>query len=300
MSQYSNDPETTFSTSEGGTAYDAGSSAPATSGTASAAWTDSDSLTESSSGDTGSSEGGSSAKETAAAAAGAAKQQASEVKDAAAQAGQHVTAVAKEQAGSVASEAGQHAKNLLSQSRSELKSQASSQQQRVAGGVRSLAEQLTSMSSNVEQPGVASDFAGQAAERVHSVAGWIEDREPAELLDELTTYARRRPMVFLGLAAGAGVLFGRLARGLRDDASDSGSTGTQADFASYDAARVQVSEPAYDSGTSYGGTGYDSGSTGTTYGSATTGTGYGSQSTDGGDVPVDIYGERTPPTGGTL
>ena len=66
----------------------------------------------------------------------------------AAEAGQHVTEVAKDQATAVASETGRQARDLLRQAQSELAEQAGAQQQKVAAGLRSIGEELTSMSGH--------------------------------------------------------------------------------------------------------------------------------------------------------
>ena len=46
------------------------------------------------------------------------------------------------------------------------------------------------------------------------MASWLENREPGDLLGEVQRFARNKPGTFLLLAAGAGVLAGRLTRGL--------------------------------------------------------------------------------------
>jgi hypothetical protein len=145
--------------------------------------------------------------------------QAGDVKDSAVQAGTHVAAVAKDQAGAVVAEAGNHVQNLLSQTRGELSSQAGTQQQRLAGGLHSLGDELHSMASGNDQPGLASELTRQAAQRTKSVANWLESREPADVLHDVATFARQRPGLFIAISAGAGLLVGRLARGLKDDAS---------------------------------------------------------------------------------
>ena len=167
------------------------------------------------------------AKDTAA----TAKDEAANVGQGAAQAGQQVAGVAKEQAANVASEAKGQALNLLHQSRSELSEQAISQQQRVAAGLRSLGDELTSMAHSSDAPGVASDLANQAAERTHQVAGWLENRDPGQLVQELQSFARRRPGAFLLAAAGLGLVGGRMTRGLvaakQDDSQATPALGTQ-------------------------------------------------------------------------
>jgi hypothetical protein len=73
---------------------------------------------------------------------------------------------------------------------------------------------------------VASDLVRQAADRSHSVASWLDGRDPGSLLDEVKTFARRRPGTFLLLAAGAGVLAGRLGRSLQAGAPASTGAST--------------------------------------------------------------------------
>jgi len=156
-----------------------------------------------------------------------AKDQAVSVGQGAAHAGQHVAGVAKDQAQNVAAEAGSQAKDLLQQARTELGDQAGAQQQRVASGLHALGDELRSMSEHSEQPGVASDLVRQGASKSHDVASWLDSREPGHLVDELKSFARQRPGTFLLAAAGAGLLAGRLTRGVKDAANDdSGSPDT--------------------------------------------------------------------------
>jgi hypothetical protein len=61
---------------------------------------------------------------------------------------------------------------------------------------------------------MATDLAQQAADRAGQLASWLQDREPGDLLDEVSRFARRRPGMFLALAAGAGVIAGRLTRSM--------------------------------------------------------------------------------------
>jgi hypothetical protein len=151
------------------------------------------------------------------------KEKAADVAGSAAGAGQHVAGVAKEQAGNVAAETARQAKDVLGQARTELTQQAADQQQRVAGGLRSLGSELSSMAERSEQPGVATDLARQASTSVQDLADWLEQRDPGGLIDEVKTFARRRPGTFLAIALGAGLAAGRLTRGLKDESSSSSS-----------------------------------------------------------------------------
>ncbi len=149
-----------------------------------------------------------------------AKDQAASVGQSAADAGQHVAGVAQEQAKNVVAEAGSQAKDLLGQARTELGEQANAQQQRLAASLHALGEELHSMTQHSDRPGVATDLAGQGASKSHDVASWLEEREPGHLVQELQSFARRRPGTFLLAAAGAGVLAGRLTRGVKAASSD--------------------------------------------------------------------------------
>jgi hypothetical protein len=160
--------------------------------------------------------------------AGAVKEQAAAVGQGAAEAGQQVATVAKDQAQNVVAEAGSQAKDLLGQARSELTDQAASQQKRLAAGLRALGDELESMTHHSDQPGVATDLAKQASTRAHDTATWLDDREPGHLLQELQTFARQKPGAFLALAAGAGLIAGRLGRGVKDASSDDSTTAAPA------------------------------------------------------------------------
>ncbi|UZX01658.1 hypothetical protein F8G81_02730 [Arthrobacter sp. CDRTa11] len=159
----------------------------------------------------------------------AVKQEAGDVARTAADSAQSVAQTAKSEAANVASEVKANAKDLLYQARNDLTQQAGTQQQKVADGLRSVSDQLHSMARASDQPGVASDLVRQAAERSSSVASWLEGRDPGSLLDEVKTFARQRPGTFLLLAAGAGVLAGRLTRSLSAGAPES-TTGSAAGY----------------------------------------------------------------------
>ena len=144
----------------------------------------------------------------------------------AAEAGQQVGGTAREQASNVAAEASRQAQDLFAQTRGELQDQAATQQQRIATGIRSLSTELGSMAERSDQSGTASELVHQASQKAAEIAGWLEEREPGSLLEEVKGFARRRPGAFLAIAAGAGLAAGRLTRAGVDNArDDSDSTG---------------------------------------------------------------------------
>jgi hypothetical protein len=149
-----------------------------------------------------------------------ARQQTADVADTTKQAAAQVVDTAKEQAGQVTQEATQQAKQLIGQVQSELSAQAASTQVRVAEGLHALADELSGMARNSDQDGVATDLARQAADKARSAAGWLADRDPGSLLDEVRSFARNKPGTYLALALGAGVVAGRLTRGLTAPVED--------------------------------------------------------------------------------
>jgi hypothetical protein len=130
------------------------------------------------------------------------------------------TAVGKAQ--DVVGEGKTQAANLLAEARDQLRGHAGEQHRNAVGNLRSLADELQSMAQSGQPGGVASDLVRQAADRTHGVARWLDGREPEDLLEELRRFARRRPGAFLGGALLAGVLAGRLTRGVVAAHSDDG------------------------------------------------------------------------------
>jgi hypothetical protein len=145
----------------------------------------------------------------------------------AAQAGSQVASVATDQAKEVAYETQRQAKDLLDQGRTQVKEQVVTQQQKAGQSLSSLAQELRSLADGTSQgaPGPARDLLQQASSSVENFATMLQNREPAELLDEVRRFARRKPGLFLLGAAAAGVLAGRLTSGVKAAHSDTSSTG---------------------------------------------------------------------------
>ena len=149
-----------------------------------------------------------------------------DVKDSSVAAGQHVAGVSKEEFHKVGSETKKQAKDLYRETQTELAEQAAVQQKRVAAGLRSLGDEFGTMAESSDAPGVASDLAHQAATRASDVADWLDQRDPGSLLTEVKYFARRRPGMFITIAAVTGVLAGRLTRSVVEDSKDSSENGT--------------------------------------------------------------------------
>ena len=199
----------------------------------------------------------------------------------------------KQAAGDVAQTAGQEAKQvtreakdqvrqLWGQTRRDLTDQAATQQTRVAGSLRELADQLGSMAGAADQDGMAVGLVDDVARRAGDAATWLDQRDPGSLLEEARSFARQRPGTFLAIAAGVGVLAGRLSRSLVDEARDSDDTSG--------AARSTGAGQFGDSnGSATGGTGY-----GTTTGGAYGTGGLGATGATGGNAGTGMPPASSP------
>ena len=165
-----------------------------------------------------------------------AKEEAKGTAQDAAQAGRQTAETAKQQAGEVVGEARSQAQMLLGEAKDQLTSQGTAQQHKAASGLHTLADELTGMvNGDVSQPGLASDLARQASDRVRALAGQLENRQPSELLDDVRRFARQRPGVFLLSAAAIGFIGGRLTRGIAAEAHDDSPSGSAATGTGYGA-----------------------------------------------------------------
>ncbi|MGC4787007.1 hypothetical protein ACLQ22_04050 [Micromonospora sp. DT178] len=152
-----------------------------------------------------------------------ARQEASRVGHQTAQVGGHVAHTAAEQGGHVATEARRQAHHLTDEAGTQLRDQARAQQHRAAEGLRGIGRELSSMAERSEDSGMAGQAVRRAADAAQQAAGWLDEREPGAMLDDVRSYARRHPGTFLAGAALAGMLVGRLTRNLT--ASSDGARG---------------------------------------------------------------------------
>jgi hypothetical protein len=142
-----------------------------------------------------------------------AKGEAANVKDTAVGAASGVKDAAKSEVTNVATEAKYQVRNFVDQTRSELRGQVTNQQSQLASTLNSWASELGSMASKSDDSGPMTDLAREGSRRVGEISHWLDNHEPADLLDEVKRFARRRPFAFLALAAAAGVVAGRVTRG---------------------------------------------------------------------------------------
>jgi len=176
---------------------------------------------------TGTGTGAPSTTEKAQATKNTAVNEAKNVGDTAKQAGSQVAATATDQAKQVVGETQRQAKDLLDQGRSQVKDQVVTQQQKAGQSLSSLAQEIRGLADGTSQgaPGPARDLLQQGAGMVENFASMLQNREPAQLLDDVRSFARRKPGMFLLGAAAAGVLAGRLTSGVKAAHSDSATSG---------------------------------------------------------------------------
>jgi hypothetical protein len=175
--------------------------------------------------------GGSSTTDTA-------KEQVGQVAQDAKASGKQVAGTAADEGKQVLAEGRRQVKDLTAQAGQQVDEQSRVQKDKATAGLRDLADELRAIANGTGgQSGIATDLAQQAATKVHDVAGWLETRNPGEIVDELRGMARRRPGAFLLGAVAAGVVAGRLTRGAvdaaRSDDDHQPSNGQAAPVASY-------------------------------------------------------------------
>ncbi len=169
---------------------------------------------------------------------GTAKEQAGQVAQDAKESGKQVAGTAADEGRQVLAEGRRQVKDLTAQAGQQVDEQTRVQKDKATAGLRDLADELHAIAAgNGGQAGIATDLAQQASTRVHDVAGWLESRNPGEIVDELRGMARRRPGAFLLGAVAAGVVAGRLTRGavdaVRSDDDTSATADGRAPVASY-------------------------------------------------------------------
>lgn len=156
--------------------------------------------------------------------AGTAREEAATVATTAADQAKNVAQTATQATSDVVGEAARQARDLLGETRDQVRTQAETQTQRLAENARAIAGQINSMAFAATEQGPATEIAQQLADKVQSLAGYLEGQTPEALLSDLRTYARRRPGLFLLGAGAAGFLAGRLVKGAT--ATDPALTGT--------------------------------------------------------------------------
>jgi hypothetical protein len=122
---------------------------------------------------------------------------------------------AREQARSVADTAMHQTRGALATIGSDLSAEAHSQKLRLAKGLDEFSSELDQVALN--GTGRVPSLAGEAADRTRSLSRWLENTEMADMVRAVEDFGRRRPAMFILGSAAAGVVAGRLTRGMIDD-----------------------------------------------------------------------------------
>ncbi len=113
----------------------------------------------------------------------------------------------------VARDAKQHVVALLEQTREELQEQTDHRTQQMSESLRTLSAQLRSLrEGRPEEAGPLHHYLIDAEQKVSMWAGRLESGGPQLVLQDVRSFARRKPGSFLVAAIGAGFVVGRLAR----------------------------------------------------------------------------------------
>ena len=140
--------------------------------------------------------------------------QGKQVASTAAEETKQVAGQAMEQAQAVAGVAKEQARTLLDQARTDVRAQADTQAERLADGLRGLAGNVQALlDGRSDEAGPLPDLARQATSHLETLAGRIGDRGLDGVVADVTTFARRKPGLFLAGAAALGFVGGRLLRG---------------------------------------------------------------------------------------
>jgi len=140
-------------------------------------------------------------------------EKASPVGDAAAGAGKDVAREAANQASAVVGEAKDQVRSIVDQTKHEVRSQLDARGQQAATGLQTISNQLSALTNGrPEEAGKVGELASDAQRRLQTYSRELQERGPQALADDVASFARRRPMVFLFGAAMAGFAAGRLVR----------------------------------------------------------------------------------------
>ena len=197
-------------------------------------------------------------KDRAADVGGTVQDKAAEVTGTAQERAADVAGTAKDQALEVAQEAQRQARDLLGEFRGQIQQQTQAQRDRLVELLREFEDELQNMVQAGGRNGTASELVRQVADRLAGVRSYLEGG--ANPLDDVRSFARRRPGTFLLIAGAAGVLAGRATR--------SAAAARKAEQAS---GRHVIDVRDSVTPTSYGTTSYTSPSTGYTSGTGYTG-----------------------------
>lgn len=195
--------------------------------------------------------------------AGVAGDEAKHVAGVAGDQAKHVAGVATDEAKQLATEATSHARDLAGELRSQVADQTKSQRDRLVQALHQITDELDTMAESGGGSGVATEVVRQVSTRARDLASMVENREPGDVLGDVRRMASRRPGAFLLGALAAGLLAGRVTRGVKTDTTDTSSTGAVGALPAGGTTGYPATPPPPVTGTGYPATtGYSTGTAG--------------------------------------
>ena len=153
--------------------------------------------------------------------ASAAADEGQKVARAAAQQARDVAGTAQEEAAQLSEELSEQARSLLDETKGQLGEQAQAQVEGLSESLRRFAAQGQALAEGrPSQAGPLPHYLREAAGRVEQLADEIDARGVDGLVEDLQSFARRRPGVFLLGAAAVGFGVGRLVRAKSSDGDE--------------------------------------------------------------------------------
>lgn len=159
----------------------------------------------------------------------------------------HVAEVAGQEARSVAHEAKSAARSFFDETRTQLRDQASTQQHRAGHALRAAGDELSEMAQGASSDGMATGVVRGLGTHTRRVGAWLDEHEPADMVQEVRGFARRHTGAFLVIAVGLGVVVGRLTRAMT--ASPDGGTASPSAGRPVSRPRTDVLPPSTVGGT---------------------------------------------------
>ena len=153
-----------------------------------------------------------------------ARGKAGEVAQTAQSAAGDVAAVAKDQARAVTHEAKDQVRQLIDTTGRQVSEQAEERTQQVSQQLGTLADQLQALAEGrPDEAGPVAEWSREIHVRVRQLSNRLEHGGVQGVARDLSTFARRRPLVFLAACMTAGIMVGRL---VKDVAGADGSGGS--------------------------------------------------------------------------
>jgi len=136
----------------------------------------------------------------------------------------HVAQTAKTETAAVVREAKSEARNLAGQARTQLRTQVDDQRHRVAGMLRTSGQEISRFAGSEGQSSLTTELARRAGDYAQSLGDYLDRADTARMLDDVRSFARRRPGTFILIAVVSGVVAGRLTRSVAASQSSTSSS----------------------------------------------------------------------------